>query len=59
MSMYALPSKTQTPSEVPCFDGLDQFRHNRVVQACIIEVCELVRGGAFVKAVGIRGGWCG
>jgi hypothetical protein len=37
--------------------GLDQSGYNRVVQAHVIEVRELVRGGALIEAVGMRFGW--
>jgi hypothetical protein len=42
------------PSEVPC--RLDQCGYNVIVQARVIEVHELMHGGAFVEAVGICDG---
>ncbi len=56
VSLYMLRGKTQPPSEVPRCDGFDQSRYNGVVHASIIEVHELVRGGAFIEAVGICSG---
>jgi hypothetical protein len=43
----------------PSFKDFDQCGYNRVVQARVIEVRELVHGGAFVEAVNIHGGWGG
>ncbi len=48
--------KTRPPLEVPHFDDFDQCGYNRVVQARIIEVRELVHVGAFVEIVDIHGG---
>ncbi len=59
MLAYAVSGKPRPPSEVPCIDGLDQSGDNRVVQARVIEVPELVHGGALVEAVCMRGGWGG
>ncbi len=55
--MYAIRGKTRPPLEVSRLDGLDQCGYDGVVQAGVIEVRELVHGGAFVEAVGMRGGW--
>ncbi len=57
VSLYALCGKAQPPLEVPRFDDFDQCGYDGVVQARIIEVHELVHGGAFVEAVDIHGGW--
>ncbi len=59
MSLYALRSKTRPPLELPRLDGFDQCGGNGVVQARIIVVCELMRGGAYLQAGGICSGWCG
>jgi hypothetical protein len=58
VSSNAFSGKSWPPLEVPCFDGFDQGGGNRIVQARVIEMYELVRGGAFIQAVGIRGGCC-
>jgi hypothetical protein len=57
--MYVLRGKPRLPLEVPHLDGLDQCGYNGVVQARVLEVRELVHGGAFIEAVGMLGGWGG
>ncbi len=59
MSTYVLHGKTRLPLEVARLDGLDQYGYDGVVQACIIEMHELVCGEAFVEAVGMHSGWGG
>ncbi len=59
MLTYAVSGKPRPPSEVPRIDGLDQSGDDGVVQECVIEVRELVHGGALVEAVGMRGRWGG
>jgi hypothetical protein len=56
---YTVCGKPRPPLEVPRLDGLDQSRDDGVVQARVIEVCKLVRGGALIEAIGMRGGWGG
>ncbi len=53
MLTYAVGGKPRPPSEVPCLDSLDQSGDYRVVQARVIEVHELVHGGALIEAVGM------
>ena len=57
MSTYAVSGKPWPSSEVPHIDGLDQSGDNGVIQACVIEVRELVHGGAIVEALGVHGEW--
>ena len=59
MLTYAVLGKPWPSLVVPHLDGLDQSRDDGVVQARVIEVCKLVRGGALIEAIGMRGGWGG
>ena len=59
MLTYAVSGKPRPPSEVPRIDGLDQSGDNRVIQARVVEVYELVPSGALVEAVGMRVRWGG
>ncbi len=53
MSTYVVSGKPRPPLEVSHIDGLDESGDDRVVQARIVEVRELVHSGALIEAVGM------